>query len=269
MPKVRKKEYFEKTKHFIIYVMMDHIHKEFYVWKTTNPNLKSVFEKHYFLSNAATREMFQRGKEQNSTPAMYVLEAVDKPEAEAFSACVAWTRYFQDQGYENKNYKIPKRLSENLNGNTQNLYSEIQKRPFSDVCCKQNRICETYGTLRKPKNRAQKKTKITISLEPNEYQALSEKAKKLAMTPAGYVKQMSLNGEIIYEDFDFFLEYTGKMTYIERRLQGIMRTIYEMGKYVPADLQNIQTLCDQVKEYHQDAMQNFRKHISRKRTKRK
>lgn len=268
MPKARKKEFYEVKNHFTIFAFVDEINNECFVWKTKNKNLKSVFEVHYQLRNTRTREMFERGKRAGTPPGMYLLDAIENTEAVAFKHCIAWTKYFMGYGYESKNHELHKGYTEYLDEETQAIYDMIREQFLSDVCCNENRLFAEYGTQRKKKDKNTQSTQITIKLSPEEYNRILQDAKKLAIAPSAYVKNMALEGEIKRENYEFFLEYKEKLGVIERRMRGILKTIYDTGRYYPADLQNLQKLCDQIIESNREVVRIFRRRKYSRRTRR-
>ena len=266
MPRARKKDFYEVVCCFTIFAFADHETGEIFVWKTKNPNLKRVFERHYFLYNACTKEMFRRGKEQGKPPEMYILEIIQETEAVAFKHCIAWTKYFMKNGYDSLNREIHKGYTEALDEMTEQIYSEIRNQFLSDVFEKENRMFADYGTLRKPRKSGSKKVKITIVLSKKDYEKIRNEATTMHMTLTNYVKEKALEGNVFREDYDFFLEYKGTLDAIERRMRGILTTVEKTGKFLSADMENLQKLCHQVESVHDDAMQIFKARKRKKRT---
>lgn len=268
MPRIRHTGFYTIEKPFKIFVFLDQNYGQCFVWKTANTNLKSVFEQHYFLHRSRTKKMFERGKENGSPPEMYVLEDVLAVEADAFKHCIAWTKYFMEHGYDSVNYEIHKQYTSVLDEETQKIYDGIKHEFLSDVCAPSKKLFENYGKIRKKRD-VETPSNISIVLTPEEYEQVKKNAAEYKMTPAAYAKKMTLEGEIKLENYSFFLEYKDSLRVIERRISGILKTIYETGVYSPADLEQLQQLCDQVGEVHQDAMMIFKKRKYRKRARKK
>ena len=268
MPRIRNPEFYEAIKPFTIYVFVGQIGDECYVWKTKNNDLKAVFEMHYLMRIARTKKLFEEGRRENKVPEMYVLETIEATEAEAFKHCVAWTKYFMEHGFESLNHEIHQGYTESLSSETQVIYNRIKDLFLSEILIEENQKFADYGTVRKKKE-VMKRPQITFLISQEEYEIIKEKAESINLTPGAYAKRMTLDGEIRHENYEFLSEYKDSLRMIERRLKGILMTIYETGKYYPADLENIQKLCDEAKEHHVDAMTVFNKRRYGKRTRRK
>ena len=262
MPKAKKAEFYESICEFIIFVFLEQQDERCYVWKTKNSNLKGVYEMHYFLGVGQTKEIFQRGKGSGRTPEMYILETIETTENVALKHCIAWTRYFTEHGYESINRTI-NHFSEHLAEDTKTIYRGIKDRFLTDVCDKEHQCFADYGTIRKKRTENDRR-QIAISLAPDEYQQIADKAKELRMRPTGYVKEMTLNGTVFREDYSFFMEYKETLWNIEICLKNLLLEIYNTGKYHPEDLTNIQKLCDQIGDIHHDAMKEFNKVCSKR-----
>jgi len=269
VPKRRNDEFYNLKKAFTLFALIDHLGGRCFVWKTASSNLKAVFEVHYFLRNARTRTMFESGKEAGFTPEMYVLGSIFDTEAVAFKHCLAWIKYFTEQGYDSQNNEIHKNYAENLDAESQLVYDSIKNCMLSDVCNAESRLFDDYGTKRKKKDKEKESSKITIELTPEQYLSVAEKADKLALNPASYVKRLVIDGEIRVEEYGFFLDYKKSLSQIERYMKEILKIIYDTGNYDSADLDRLQELCSYAGELHRDAMKVFNKRKYGKRSKRK
>lgn len=267
----RKKELYEDKKTLTIFILIDQFGKRFFVWKTQNSNLKTVYEMHYFLKISTTKEMFEQTKRNNTPPEMYVLETIEDTEAIAFKHCLAWTKYFIIHGFRSLNANKMQEYTEEFDNATDEIFQKIRYIELYDILNKEHQVFADYGKLRAKKNtdEPRSKRKFTIELTKDEYETLLERADAMSMKPTKFLKEMAIYGMVYKEDYQFFMEYKDKLSEIERRMKGILFNVFETQKYYPADMNNLKILCDQVGEIHRDAMRIFNKRKYGKRTRRK
>ncbi len=269
MPRRRNESFYSEQKAFTIFAFLDQMDDQCFVWKTSNPNIKAVFERHYFLQNMRTKEMFERGKTVGKPPEMYVLSHVLTTEDKAFKHCIAWTKYFMEHGYVSKNNKTHKGYTASMDDETQAIYDGIKDSYLSDVCQEDHKLFADYGTRRKKKDTNEAPSSISFIVNPDEYADIKSKAEQYGLKPAAYAKQMVLNGEIKLEDYRFFIEYKDVLSQMEQEMQNYLQASFKSGGCSPDTLKALQELCDQTAEIHRDAMQIFNKRKRGKRTRRK
>lgn len=105
-------------------------------------------------------------------------------------------------------------------------------------------------------------------MRQEEYDRIKSAASKQHLSLSHYAKGMTLKGVIHIENYNFFMDCKKQLQAIERRIKGILVTIYDTGNYRPADLETIQGMLDQAGEIHLDAMRLFNKRRYGKRTRR-
>ena len=198
---------------------------------------------------------------------MYVLEKIITTEQIAYKHCLAWAKFFVEHGFSNVNYMLPQQYIDYLAEDTLKLYEKIKDLFLFEVCASDHRLFENYGKIRKKRDPEKQSTNISFVISPEEYRRIKSQANEIHMTPSAYAKEMTLNGEIIHEDYHFFWDREEDLRHIEQRLKGILKCIYDTGNYLPQDLTNIQQMIDSVAEIHSETIRKMSGR--RKRRKRK
>lgn len=269
MKKKSKKEFYETVKQFDFYALVDEDSKKCYVWKTTNPNLKKVYEVHVQMRIVQTKEMFASGRARGKLPGIYILETDECSGEIAYKHCLAWIRYFIEHGFAIQNWETVQNQAQCMDEDTEDIYEAIRDRLLSDVMAKEHRLFANYGTIRHKRTGQNGKRQICITLTPEEYEKVLTNAEQKGLKRSEYLKEMALHGTAYVEKYDMFKEGAERLRVIERRMRGILKTVYERQIYYPADLINLQKLCDETEAIHKEVMTAFYKKKYGKRTRRK
>lgn len=263
-----KDNFYTESIPFTIFALVDTSENRAFIWKTKNPNLKKVYEQHYCLGNAQTREMFSECRSAHTPPGMYILETVEVTENIAYKHVLAWITLFSRFGYTIVNYSEQLSQVNCMDEDAQKIYDSLPLVSPYDICESENALFSNYGQQRKKKDKPER-PQVSFALSQEEYDKIRAAASDQHLSMSRYAKEMTLKGNIHIENYDFFMDYQKQLQAIERRIKGILVTIYDTGNYRPADLEAIQGMLDQAGEIHLDAMRLFNKRRYGKRTRRK
>lgn len=243
----------EAVKELAIFAILFSDGKSVFIGKGNRNRLKSIYKDHYILRNAKTKELFEKEKESGTLPGMYLLQSVDTSPRLAFRYCIAWTKYFLDNGYTLlPKLSILQEYAEDMIDDTKRIYEDIKSVNIKELLVDDKNLFPNYGVGRKVKA-GDVGTKITISVTGTEYVKIYSDAKQNGLSLSNYCKRMVLNGQIIKADFGFITAYLGELNQDKQLLRQILHTIYVQGDYYPADLENIQRLIEHITELQKEA----------------
>lgn len=238
-----------KTRSHKIYALISSASNEFFVGKTyaTDPNV--AYKNHASLKNQQTKKLFSDAKKTQNFPKMYLLEEVNVTQETAYGYCVAWTKYFVEQGLTPlANDKVLTYIEE-LTEENETIYNCIKDVPIGSVLSDEHLLRETWKAKEKKEKPSErtgnKDQRVTLNLTMDNLELLSNKAKEAKMSLSKYCLTMALNGYVatinVWEYLDALRDFTDV-------LQKILLAILQHGKYYPADLDNILKLLEMVIE---------------------
>ena len=241
----RKKKMYTEIVHLNLYIIL-FSDNNFYVGKTKHKNLKTVFRQHYHSNYDITEPYMEADKNKNYLPEIYYLESVDETEAMAYSRMLAWTALLKNNGYNCINGESFNSDAEDLEEHTIMFYNEIKDVDLEALLSKENSLYPDY----KSKKQTTKKSKISINLDPEDYEFVEQKAAEVGLSKSAYCKQMALKGNIIHYQSFVSGEYLKEMRDAVSAIQQTVVTIYRLGQYFPKDLEKIENLKDIVEKHY-------------------
>lgn len=253
MPGITKESFYNEQKNHTIYAILDDLNHNVYVWQTSNPDLKDVYEKHYFGKIAGTKAMFETGKAVGKPPKMYRLEEVFDTGAMVYRHCLAWTKYFMTYEYTNQNRRFPAGYLSVLIPETQEIYDRIKDLWFHEVTS--DELFANYGHRRKkPNPGATGRRHISIVLNREEYEALDAKAKEQNMKRSAFVKKRVLEGKIRCFNFEELRPINARVKELEDQIGEIKYTTYVTERFYPSDMEKIKAIVSEILQLHEEAM---------------
>ena len=242
---MRKLPLDESIKEIEIHVIISRISKEFYVWKTKSPNSYQVYKLHVKQKFKQTRNLFQRSEDCGIFPQMYLLDTLVCNEETAFKHCIAWTKYFQEHGFEPLANDTILDYTAELNNETKQIYDAIRNRVPEDVLISKRLLVEDYQK-RNRKQMRDPKTQITFYVNHKEYQEILKKSECAGIPMARFCKNMVLSGNVVYLEPPPVWENNEAVREANNILKQILYAIYQNGKYYPADMENIRKMVDRI-----------------------
>lgn len=249
----------DETLHEIdVYVIVSQISKEFYVWKCQSGRLYENYKAHAAGRSNSTKDLFARSDEEALFPKMYFLETVQTTEQLAFRHCIAWTKYFTEHGFETLACDTIVAYTGDMVEYTQGVYDRINSLPIDAVLADEKCVVKQYKRRGESKS---KRDRLTVYLDPKEYDEIEKKAKKMGLSMNRYARNMVLDGCLIYMDAPPIWEVTTKIRETNIILKQILYAIYQNGKYYPTDLGNIQKMVDRIVKVEDEIDDIFEKFI--------
>ena len=244
----------EKMQDFAIYCIVSPFAKEFHISKTGPHRLRKVYAEHYGGRVEKTKILFQRAKDYGCRPPMYVLESGHMSPRMAFRVCVAWTKYFLDQGYCQVTEDILTEYAGDLIESTQKVYDGIKDKPLSEVLQPVGGLFPDYDTRKK---NVYGRMQVCFPLDPEDYDRLKKAADAEGLSMSAYCRQMALHGKIIRLDTSAWFHFLEEYGPTKQLLRQILFTIYKTGQYTPADLAQIQNCVDHLTELSKKGNNEF------------
>lgn len=246
MPRKRKQNEAQPHK---IYVLISAISNEFYVGKTTAAKPNVAYKFHAAEKHTQTKQLFAESRKNQNFPKMYLLEEVNVTPTTAFGYCVAWTKYFSEQGLAPLANQTVLDYTEDLTEENETVFNCIKAVPIESVLSDEHLLIADYKAQEKKKKTVSENGKqdqvVTLHLTPENYELISHKAKEAKMSMSRYCQMMTLDGDIVVVDVS---ENLKELRYFRIVLKKILGAILQHGKYYPADLSNIQKLVDKVNQ---------------------
>lgn len=240
-----------------VYVIVSQISNEFYVWKCQSGRLYENYKAHAAGRSISTKELFERSDKEAVFPKMYCLETLQTTERMAFRHIVAWTKYFIEHGFEPLAYDTIVAYAGDMVEYTQSVYDRIDLLPIEAVLAEDKCIVKQYKRRGESKS---KRDRLTVYLTPKEYDEIEKKAKQMGLSMTRYARNMVLDGRIIYMHTPQTWEVTDKIRETNIILKQILYAIYQNGKYYPADLKNIQKMCDRMSDIEDEIIDIIEKY---------
>lgn len=244
-----------------IYVIVSQIGNEVFVWKAKHPNSYQAYKDHTNHKFKQTKDLFERSEKEEKFPNLYVLETIITTQEEAFRHCVAWTKYFIEQGYTAISPSTLLNYTNDLLPETNEIYQRIKNLSVEEVLTTERVLVTDYKKRKKPAKR-EPKDEIKFTVSHNEYNHIVKCAEENGLSMAKYCKNMVLAGRIITLDSPPLSEYLAEVRGAKIILRQILYAYYQNGKYYPADLENIQKMidiiCDEEKKLQEEFRENTR-----------
>ena len=243
-----------------IFVILFPLDNAFFVWKTPENNLKKTYQHHYYGENKKTKQLFLKAKSANTLPPIYCLEILNTTHEEAFLHCIAWTKYFLNQGLFSLSGKHIEKYINNLTTETQQIYDAIKSKKLEQICALGEDLFPNYGKERK-RNNALEKNIITFRVKESEYQQIKNAADKSSLSISQYCKKAILKGQIVHIDqeiFSLLSQSLNEFTNRNQLLRNILSAIYLTGTYYPADLEIIQSAIEDNAKLQNEYMANIK-----------
>lgn len=244
----------EKMQDVTIYCIVSPFAKKFHIGKSGPHRLRKVYAEHYSGRVEKTKILFQRAKDSGCLPPMYVLESGYMSSRMAFRACVAWAKYFIDQGYEQVTEDILTEYAGDLVEAVQKVYAGIKDKSLSEVLQPAGGLFPDYNTRKKNVNG---RMQVCFPLDPEDYDRLKKAAEAEGLSLSAYCRQMALHGKIIQLDASAWFHFLEEYRETKQLLRQILFTIYQTGKYLPVDLAIIQKSVDHLTELSKKGSEEF------------
>lgn len=247
------------TRSHKIYALLSSSSNEFFVGKTYAADPNVAYKNHASLKNQQTKKLFSEARKTQNFPKMYLLEAVNVTQETAYGYCVAWTKYFVEQGLTPLTNEKVLTYIEELTEENETIYNCIKAVPMESVLSEEHLLIGSW-TMKmkreKPSERTEKKDhRVTLNLTLDNLELLSHKAKEAKMSLSKYCLTMALNGYVatinVWEYLDALRDFTDV-------LQKILLAILQHGKYYPADLDNILKLLEMVNDNEKKVVKALR-----------
>ena len=253
---ITEKETFRLT----IFVILFPEEKSFFISKTKEGNLKQTYKKHFYGERARTKDLFMRARQMAVVPPMYSLESLETTEKNAFLHCIAWAKYFSEQGLTSCCGESINQHTNELKKECKKIYEKIESKNLSEVCPPGKDLFPNFGRIQ-VKNETPKKNIISFRVTKKEYEHIQNAAAELSVTPTDYCKKMIRNGCAVIVDpevFNMFSKYINEFVKRDQLLKGILSAIYSMRVYSPADLDIIQQAIRENADQQKQALNEVR-----------
>lgn len=237
-------------KDYVVYAIPSPYEKKIFINYTPSDRLYKTYIEHIGLRVTKTRDLFSKAKEDGIIPAIYSLDTQFATKQEAFRMIVAWTRYFRDKGFSQLFNDILQDYSDDLMPNTEAYYDIIKGKPLTSVFSPEGGCFPNYKPKIEVPLETKKKKNCTFTVDSNEYETILKNASAQRMSIGQYCRRMALYGHIIEADMSFFTPLMASYRHVKVFIQQIMHSIYVTGKYYPADMVNLQKMCDDITEIH-------------------
>lgn len=247
MAHIIKEDRAEEMSDVAIYAIISPLEDKFYIARSGPARLHKVYVEHFNLRVKKTKDLFERAREAELLPPMYLLETSRLSKREAFRRCVAWAKYFMEKGYTQTTEDILSEYAADLTKETLAYYDKIKDEPLEEIFQPEGGLFPNYKK-RSDKAKIDQDRMIYFRLDDEEYEKVKEKADELELSMSGYSKRMTLNGKVIRADLEFIGEYLDDFTEVKTLLKQILYSVYTTGNYYPADIKNIQTCIERVAE---------------------
>lgn len=263
MAHIIKEERAEPMCDYAVYIIISPFDdKTFFISKTKQDRLRKTYAEHYGLRVSKTKALFERAKEENLLPALYILEAQKMSGEEAFGRCVAWTKYFLEHGFTQTKTDILTVYAKSLSDSTAEFYAKIRDEKLEDVLQPKDGIFPEYGKRNRVENKLRNINRaVPVHFDNEEYTLLKNKAEELGLSLNSYCRRMILNGRIVQTDFGVIGKYLEEFTSSKTLIKQIGYSIFSTGNYFPADLENIQNFIDQLTELEKKVNEEMSKTI--------
>lgn len=247
-----------------IFIILCEDTREFYIWHTTQSQLRTLFKDHYRLRIKGSIELISKAKERNIVPSMYLLEEVEATIEATYSRCIAWAKVFIDDGFYNMNDSTFQAYISDLYPETISYYEKYKQINFYGLIDKNKSISNNYHPRKKTQsNKNLKRHPISFNLSSDENERIVALAEQSGLTKAAVCKQLIKNGKVIILDFSASLDM---MQELREGLNGIQQTIYTIAKlqqYFPEDLRKIEEYKNTVEDLYSRILKE-RRRINRK-----
>ena len=255
MPHIKTNHKYYTEKQFVIYAIYFSFGKQVYVGKTLKHAVKSHYKDHYILRNSLTKHLFMEAESNSVIPNMYLLEELNTTEAQAYRHCVAWVRYFQDQGYECVAHPGTRDYANHLWQDTKEIYENIRMLSPEDVLHEDRVLVSSIREYRRTKTEKNddEYAFIGFRVTQDDAEKIRLAAEKKQQSVSEYCRAAAVDGCIVNVDYNFLWRYMGELAHANRLLDRLICTIHETGTYHPQDLANIQKVADTVVA-HQKSM---------------
>ncbi len=235
--------------------------------KVRSEQLRTFYKNHYYGKVVKTRSIFALAREKKLVPPLYRLETVHNTQKVAFYHCIAWGKYFLENGYKLLN--DPEFLSyvDELKPEAAEVYASIDPLTLAEICCPEKQLFADFGQ-RKTSPSPKGKRKVTIELSTAEYETLCSKANAFNMSLPAYCKTQSLKGRVIHVEEQVFQDlqkHNELLTAIQNVLTQSLIEFYRCGQisknYIASIdklLRKMQTLQESFAQLHKKLLRLLR-----------
>lgn len=240
-----------------IYVIVSQISNEFFVGKTKAGNAYNAYKDHARFKNKQTKKLFMQSEKEKKFPQMYILESLEITEQMAFRHCIAWTKYFMDQGLTPLSTAMIVGYTDDMLEDTKDFYESIAPLRLNEVLSEEKLRVKNY---QKKDKSAPKRSKEEIKLyvSTKQYEKIEERAKSQNLTLSAFCKNAALESQFITIEAPDYSEYIAEVRGAKVILRQILYAIHTNGKYYPADMENIQKAVDKICEQEEAFREAFR-----------
>lgn len=249
----------KSLKEIDVYVIVSRISNEFYVWKIKHPNTYQAYKDHVNGNFGRTKDLFERSLQEKQMPRMYLLDTLATTEQKAYRHCLAWTRYFMEQGLTPLSTEYFLQNVSDLLPETEQLYDSIRDKPLDLVLSEENTLVSDYHPRPKTQNKVPKDS-ITLHVSPEEYDRIYRRSRKKKLSMSRYCREMALAGEIHYLETPSPWEHIREIREAKMILRQVLYAIWRTRNYYPADMENIEKMtaiiCEEERKFAQAYREN-------------
>ena len=243
---MRKNSMRTEIKDIEVYAILSPESKQVFIGKTKFPNHYQAYKDHARLKILPTKKLFSNASQTRIFPPMYLLERLQTTETRAYGHIIAWTKFFQQNGFQVLAQQKNLDYAEDLTEDNQAIFSEIKNCKLNEVISEKNILVSDYKqSSTKKENQNGTPGMICFYVSTEEYEEIRDKAELAGMSMSKYCKQIVMDGAIVRISFS---EYLDELRSIKRVLREIQLGIYQSGKYFPADLENIEKMIERINQ---------------------
>lgn len=257
MAHIRREELGEVMHNLVLYAIVSPFEpKQVYISRVGRNRLRKRYSDHINLQITKTNDLFIRARKENLLPPIYRLEFGRMSDREAYRRCIAWLKYFKENGYEQIFEDALSECADDLTPETEAYYDSIKDKPIEFLLQPEGGLYPDY-TLKKENDGAQEKTIITMKVTPEEREMLKQLASENGLTLSAYCRKMTLEGKVTHVDISSLSAVLTELNNIKDLLKETLFGIYETGNYYPFDLENIQKCINQLTEIKDSLNKKF------------
>lgn len=264
-----QKHIYTVKKNYSIYILLDKDSKTFYIWYAINESLANTYRRHYTETIKKTKTWFEELKKTNKKPCIFILETQEMSRPECYILTLIWNKIFLENGYKSIETKEILEEANDIYDENLDLYRNRKTLNINEIIdCKQcilpkykNILCHKYkeNDIEKLKRKPEKKKRIEIKLDADEYETVMEKATNCSMEINKYVKSIALDGEIILYNYDELKNLNLQISKLQKKLNQYIITLLSTTQYYPEDIENLQKSFDELLKEQKEIMLHLRK----------
>lgn len=231
-----------------IFIILQPKTKEFYIHFSSAQRLDKMYSSHFNLKNSCTAIMFQKWKETDYIPEMYLLEEAMCTVAEAEAKVLIWIRYFIDHEYVALNKPWQIQFARELYPENLSAYNEIKDTPIQNLLISQNRRCTNYGRKqeRKPNGDPKAKHQVKFVCNNEEWEIIKAQARRHEKTPSAYIREIAKQGFALDINYKAITDHTREVSMLKNNLIVLIKFFVSTGTVYPIDVAAIVDLMEEL-----------------------